>query len=259
MNKICVLGDFILDVYFQCKPRINPESNAPCFTALKAEMKIGGAGNVKENLEALGSEVDFFYSGERSTKLRVFDGNKHIFRLDDETVKYTKEELKQKEELLISDFLENSYDYVLVSDYNKGAITKKVAKVIMESKSKVIVDCKPNHFNWFKDCYLIKPNLKEFNEMKNPSKFEHVLVTKGKEGMDLLHKGKLVANFAPIKVKAVDVTGAGDTVISTLVHFLNKNYSLIESCKLANKAGAISVTHLGCYAVKEKEVLNFSK
>jgi len=61
-----------------------------------------------------------------------------------------------------------------------------------------------------------------------------------------------------LKTKCKDVTGAGDTVIATLVHFLNKGMPLINAIKLANKAGAISVTHMGCYAVKEKEVLKNS-
>jgi len=258
MNKICVVGDFILDVYYNCKPRSNPEGNIPCYTALTTEMKIGGAGNVKENLETLGSEVDFFYSGERSTKIRISDRGKYIFRFDDETPKYSRDRIKEKEQNLIDDILAEKYDYILVSDYNKGAITRKVAKTIMSTGSKVIVDCKPNHFKWFKGCYLIKPNEKEFIEMTKlgltDDWFENTLITRGSKGMVLSAHEKII-RFPAIPTKCVDVTGAGDTVIATLVHFLNKGYPLIDSIKLANKAGAISVSHMGCYAVKEKDVL----
>lgn len=262
MNKICVVGDFILDVYFKCKPRHNPEGNIPCYIATKEhEMKIGGAGNVKENLETLGSEVDFFYSGERSTKMRIFDGDKYIFRLDDETPKYSKKTLKQKEQNLIDDILAEKYEYILVSDYNKGAITRKVARTIMSTGSKVVVDCKPNHFKWFKGCYLIKPNEKEFIEMVElgltDNWFQNILITRGPKGMELINKNGITL-IPGQKTKCKDVTGAGDTVIATLVHFLNKGYSLIDSIKLSNKAGAISVAHMGCYAVKEKEVLKNS-
>jgi len=259
MEKICVVGDFILDVYFNCKPRYNPEGNIPCYIATKEhDMKIGGGGNVKENLEALGSGVDFFYSGERSTKIRVFSNNKYIFRVDDETPKYSKETIKKKEEDLIDNILAEKYDYIVVSDYNKGAITRKVAKTIMSTGSRVIVDCKPNHFKWFKGAYLIKPNEKEFVEMVKlglqDNYFKNILVTRGQKGMELINKNGITL-IPGLKTKCKDVTGAGDTVIATLVHFLNKGYSLEESVKLANKAGAISVRHLGCYAVKEKELV----
>jgi len=262
MNKICVVGDFILDVYFNCKPRHNPEGNIPCYIATKEhEMKIGGGGNVKENLETLGSEVDFFYSGERSTKMRIFNGDKYIFRVDDETPKYSKETLKQKEEELIDNILAEKYNYILVSDYNKGAITRKVARTIMNTGSKIIVDCKPIHFKWFKDAYLIKPNEKEFVEMVklglDDNYFQNILVTRGSKGMELLNNDGITL-IPGLKTKCKDVTGAGDTVIATLVHFLNKGMPLINAIKLANKAGAISVTHMGCYAVKEKEVLKNS-
>jgi rfaE bifunctional protein kinase chain/domain len=259
MGKICVVGDFILDVYFNCKPRHNPEGNIPCYIATKEhDMKIGGGGNVKENLETLGSEVDFFYSGERSVKMRIFSDGKYIFRVDDETPKYSRDTIKQKEQDLIDNILAEEYDYILVSDYNKGAITRNVAKTIMNTGSKVIVDCKPNHFKWFKGSYLIKPNEKEFVEMVklglNDNYFKNILVTRGSKGMELINKDGITIIHA-LKTKCIDVTGAGDTVIATLTHFLNKGYPLIDSVKLANKAGAISIRHLGCYAVKEKELV----
>lgn len=46
-----------------------------------------------------------------------------------------------------------------------------------------------------------------------------------------------------------------NTVLATFVHFFNKDYSIIESIKYANKAAGIAIAHAGCYLAKEKEIL----
>lgn len=238
MKPICVIGDFILDVYFFAEERYNPEGTFPCYNTTKEIISIGGAGNVQTNLESLGAKTEFFYSGERSTKIRILKNNNIVFRLDDEVNTYSKKQLKEKENLLIKEIKENAikYDYVIVSDYNKGTITKKVAKIIMLQKWRVVVDCKPNHVEWFKGAYLWKPNKKEFLET-NTDKicFDNILVTLGKEGMVLIDK-----NLCPKywcygkKVKVKNIVGAGDIVISSLVYYLNKKFDLIKSIELAN-------------------------
>lgn len=258
MKKICVVGDFILDATFDCVERENPEAKVPCYTAFASKLDVGGAGNVKECLEALGDEVDFFYSGERSIKMRVYSQGRYVVRVDDETEKYSAKTLRDKEDQLIADLEEHAkdYDYIVVSDYNKGTITRRVATAIMQMSGKILVDCKPNHVNWFNGAYLWKPNLKEYvGNNSDFSKFQNILVTRGKRGMLYLDFYRTPLKIKGLKKKVVDVTGAGDSVISTLAHFLNKGYPLMKAINLANKAGAISVTHKGCYRVTEKELI----
>ena len=52
----------------------------------------------------------------------------------------------------------------------------------------------------------------------------------------------------------IDVTGAGDTVVSTICYCIKKNYNLEQTISIANKAAAIVVTKLGTAFVKEGEI-----
>lgn len=48
-----------------------------------------------------------------------------------------------------------------------------------------------------------------------------------------------------ISVKAVDTTGAGDIFHGAFTYFISHNYSLEETCRLANIAGALSTLKIG--------------
>ena len=122
MAKICVIGDFILDVYLNCKPKTNPEGNIPCYTIISQKTKDGGAANVKKNLESLGSKADLICSGRESTKTRIFEGDKYVFRIDDDSAKSNLDKLSKEEKKIIKNIIKGKYDYIIVSDYNKGTI-----------------------------------------------------------------------------------------------------------------------------------------
>lgn len=72
-----------------------------------------------------------------------------------------------------------------------------------------------------------------------------VVITLGKAGFVLAEKNKKPVHIPGKRVKAVDTTGAGDCFVGTMVHYLNKGHTLLDSCKLANICAAYSVTRKG--------------
>ena len=77
----------------------------------------------------------------------------------------------------------------------------------------------------------------------------------GREGMMLCDKNDMtIYRVAPPKVRAVDVTGAGDVATAACALALASGASLAEAAEFANRAAAISVTKLGTATVTLKEV-----
>jgi len=297
-KKIIVIGDVMLDKYNKCITRENPESSAPCYTIIGTEYKPGGAGNTAANLASLGSETELIsvigkdenaqilknslnslhipcyliIDKKRQTIVKerfisATDGRYH-FRADIEKKQYI-------EENHVSDIIyrikSQECSSILVSDYNKGTISENLMIELKKLGLPIIVDPKPSHKNFYKNVFLIKPNIKEAREMSGLENEllaseklmdelqTRILLTRGKDGMSYFNLNKKRINLKSEARKVFDVTGAGDTTIATLAHFLNKGKSIEESVKLANIAAGIAVAYPGCYQVTEKEIFEFIK
>ncbi len=199
MKPIVVLWDVMLDVFYHGQvAKLNPESSAPLLSVKSAksiEHKIGGAGNVANNIAALGTKTILIgwvgkdlYGNEirnllkrswigfvgvkiphTTTKSRWIDHRvsyQQIFRFDIED----KISLSDKHRMeIINAITDSKCEYLVVSDYEKWMIDKElmelVIKVTKEHGIKVIVDAKPNNLELFKNCFLIKPNFMEFKTM----------------------------------------------------------------------------------------------
>ncbi len=152
--NILVIGDLMIDHYLwgSCN-RISPEAPVQVVNIKKETTVLGGAGNVVNNLVALGSDVtvmsvvgDDEVSSEliemldnintthflvldqnRKTtkKSRIIASNQQVVRYDKETKQEINEECEQ---LLTIKLLEqiDKFDIVLVSDYGKGVITTEL-------------------------------------------------------------------------------------------------------------------------------------
>ncbi|MFH1711365.1 MAG: PfkB family carbohydrate kinase [Nanoarchaeota archaeon] len=295
MGKIAVIGDVLLDRYDYCVNRDNPESSAPCYTVLRVEYKPGGAGNVAANLKSLGADADLiavvgndFHAGllkmvldEKGVSTKLIrdinrativkeralsesDGRYH-FRLDHE--KADDINLEHAEEV-INLIRSNGYELILVSDYNKGMITRDLVDSLKKTGLPIIIDPKEAHKDFYSDVFMIKPNIKEArkmagleNEIDAAEKLRdelnsNILLTKGQDGVSYFGLDGERFNFPSQAHNGVlDVTGGGDTFIATFAHFYSKGKGIRECVRLANKAGGIAVGYPGCYSVSEKEVL----
>jgi rfaE bifunctional protein kinase chain/domain len=292
MEMIFVIGDILLDKYDYCSNRHNPESSAPCFTVEKTEYKLGGAGNVAANLSTLGSKVcllgtmgddkesgliknllkdlkienNIIFHSNRKTilKERTLSLNDHRYHFRKDTEK--KYDLLEKEIDHLLSFVKKD-SIVVISDYAKGTISKKFMEKLKERTSRIIVDPKPVNLKAYKGVFLITPNLTEANEMSNELDFEkagnklmedlntNVLLKRSEKGVSYFGKNRDRFDLPTVAKDVFDVTGAGDTVIATFAHFFNLGKNIKESVLLANKAAGISVSHSGCYQIKDEELI----
>lgn len=288
---IAVIGDLILDKYDYCSNRPNPESSAPCYTVEKTEYKPGGAGNVACNLASLGSQclfvsvvgedenaklleqllksfsiqVNLIRDSERSTivkerVLSIIDGRYH-YRKDIEKKIYIGS--SHVEEII--DLVRN-VQIILVSDYNKGTISENLMQELKKLNLPIVVDPKPNHKDFYKDVFVVKPNRSEVREMTQlqddieAAKKLHkelnanILLTRSEDGIYYYSKEEEFL-FPTVSKKVFDVTGAGDTVIATFTHFYSKGYKIEDCVRLANKAGGVAIQYPGCYHIQEKDLI----
>lgn len=205
--RICVVGDVMVDAYMWGKVRrISPEAPVPVVEIERKEERVGGAGNVVQNLANLGAQVDLFSvigndaSGsalaqlldvwctphlivdeQRKTtvKTRIISGGQHVVRVDEESTQPISDALAnsvldQFKALLNSD---SAPDVVVVEDYDKGLMTPRLIRGLLEACERVripvVVDPKLRHFKEYRRVALFKPNLKELNEGLGLALFVH--------------------------------------------------------------------------------------
>ncbi len=170
-------------------------------------------------------------------------------------------------------------DAVILSDYGKGVINPRVlARAIKTARRRgipITVDPKPEHFRLYKGVTCVTPNTSEAwacmrrdattgsdaidalgKDILKVLKSESVLITRGPDGMSLFESGaKTRVTHIPTQAREVfDVSGAGDTVISTLTLALAAGAPLRRAAALANHAAGIVVAKLGTATTDVKEL-----
>lgn len=164
-------------------------------------------------------------------KLRVMSRHQQLLRIDFEEP-FATDALALSAQV---DELLEGIKVLVLSDYGKGAL-KNHQMLIQAAKARnipVLADPKGKDFSIYRGASLITPNLSEFEAIVGGCADEHelvskgatlmaeldlgaLLVTRGEHGMTLLRPG-YAAMHLPARAREVfDVTGAGDTVISTL-------------------------------------------
>jgi bifunctional ADP-heptose synthase (sugar kinase/adenylyltransferase) len=246
--KILLIGDDCLDVYqFGTVDRISPEAPVPIFKMGSKEERPGMARNVKVNLEELGCQVDYI-SGSTSIKTRLIDSRskQQLLRIDDDA---------KSQPITLETAIPTIYDAVVISDYCKGAVTYELIESIIEEsnhsqKFPVFIDTKKHDLARFQGSW-VKINEHEYQQLT--SECSGLIVTKGSKGAEAIHHD---IKIPAIPVEVVDVTGAGDTFLASIVfQYLNTKGNLRSSIEFAIKASSKTVQHLGCYAPNLGELL----
>jgi rfaE bifunctional protein kinase chain/domain len=168
-------------------------------------------------------------------------------------------------------------DAIIIEDYNKGVVTQMLIEEVIAVARKyntiVTVDPKYNNFWTYKNVTVFKPNRREVEDvlggrLKTSEEVdaagkkiletlgaENVLITKGEEGMSLFESNGSVLHIPSSARVVQDVSGAGDSVISTLTVALAGGADIHEACTLASHAGGIAVGAVGIVAVKTEDLL----
>jgi len=210
-----------------------------------------------------------FIDNNRKTtqKHRIFFDDKLRVRYDIEDTNDISNIIEDQ----IIEFIAQKSDIIaiIISDYDKGILTQNLCQTIINYSNKnnipTFVDPKLKNYMKYKGCFLFKPNQNEAETIsgeKNIDKILHfikdklecknILLTRGKEGMILNNIYNKIEHDSIINL--VDVTGAGDIVISVLVYMYLKNKNLNEATKISNYIGGKSVGIIGNYNVTINDI-----
>ena len=170
-----------------------------------------------------------------------------------------------------------SSDGVIISDYAKGLVSPSLLREILpaaRAAGKVVcVDPKNKDLTVYRPATVITPNSQEAERASGiaiastrdlvragkkilaATGVPHLLVTRGEEGMALFEGDSRVTHIATVAREVFDVTGAGDTVVSTLALGLASGLTMLEAAVLANFAAGIVVGKLGTASVTPDELV----
>jgi rfaE bifunctional protein kinase chain/domain len=194
-------------------------------------------------------------------KTRIIANDQHVVRADRESKSPISADMVARIQAAVARNIHQA-DALILQDYNKGLLTREVIRSVIEIANQnqkiVTVDPKFDNFFEYQSVSLFKPNRKEaeaalgtklgsIDEIENACrtmmerlKCRTVLITLGAQGMSFIDaNGEF--KVVPTKARRVhDVSGAGDTVISTLTLALTAGADLKEAITLANfAAGAV--------------------
>ncbi len=310
-RSIIVIGDLMIDQFLiGTVDRISPEAPVPIVRFDHETWRLGGAANVANNIIALGGHAEAIgvvgadADGSRllaelaqrsvgtsgvvsdpsrctTRKLRVVTTrNQQVARIDYESDAEIAAAVEATVVRKIQD-LSSSAHAIVISDYLKGAVSRRVAVAAIEAgrtrKIPVLVDPKVPHIEYYAGATVITPNHHEAESVthmrirssqdaraaaqrfRERARSDAVLITRGEHGMWLLGPPEAGSEPSEIELPAearevADVTGAGDTVISTLALAAAAGASLPDAARLANRAAGIVVGKFGPATVTQDEM-----
>jgi rfaE bifunctional protein kinase chain/domain len=191
--RVAVIGDAMLDVYLRGDvERISPEAPVPVVRVRERRYALGGAGNVAQNVRAVGAGCDLVAAigddaGGRqlssmldaidaglgslvtvnrptTTKTRIVARSQQVVRVDEED----DSDLDGEEVALLLRSVASAVaqaDALVLEDYNKGVLVPRVIEAAIDAaKAKripIVVDPKYRNFFLYRGATIFKPNRRE--------------------------------------------------------------------------------------------------
>jgi D-glycero-beta-D-manno-heptose-7-phosphate kinase len=261
----------------------NVAANISCLGGIP--VPLGFAGNdiegnhLREEFRALGSPIGGLIADkdrQTSVKTRIIAHHQQVCRTDRED----RSPLSAAVQLRIAEKFKTvlpSVDAIIVSDYAKGLLSppllRRTLPLAKAARKIVCVDPKVRDFSVYKPSTVITPNtaeterasgisisnnrdlLRAGKKILQDSGIQHLLITRGEEGMALFENDSSATYIPTVAQEVFDVTGAGDTVISTLALSLVVGLSILEAAILSNIAAGIVVGKLGTASVSPEELI----
>ena len=301
-SRVLIYGDFMVDKYIiGSVKRISPEAPVPILEVTGTQSKLGGAGNVVNNIMTMGAatrvigcvgndsngewiknrlrekgaDIEFLRCAE-DVKTRIISKNQQYMRLDEEVI----QDISDEYSIYIKENIDKVLDgitVVIISDYAKGAITKDLAQFIIKEandrKIKIVVDPKGKDYSKYYGATVCTPNINELSvvsdmellseedivqagqRVKKDVNLTYLLLTRSEKGISIFKDNNIKQDFPAIEKDVVDVTGAGDTVVSMVALCLGIGYSIEDSCILANFAASVVCSKFGAATVSMNELL----
>src|ERR1039457_6573067 len=242
---------------------IGNDNDGRIFLSLTEESKINLSGLIVDE------------NRPTTAKIRVIAHNQHVVRIDKESKQYLSIDIEEKIMKYIEDNI-NYLDGIILQDYNKGVLTptliEKIISIASNNNKLITVDPKFNNFFLYKNVSVIKPNKKEAedvlglklrndndstiagNRILEKTNAAYVVLTLSEDGIAVIEKNKPIKRMATKAQIVADVSGAGDTVISTLTMALAAKANIIEASYLANFAGGIVCEEVGIIPIQQDKL-----
>lgn len=307
-KRVLVVGDLMLDEHiWGTVGRISPEAPVMVVEVESPEpdCRPGGAANVANNLRALGAEVSVIgitgddeggrilldslrgegvdtsgtiVDSERPTtrKTRIWASRRHqVVRVDRESRKRISGSVVRALVEQVERACRNA-DAVLLSDYDKGAITRDVAQSAIRLASSLgIVSAanpKPRSFGYYSGIGAATLNQHEASAASAVDIFEvadvekagrklltsvpcgGLVITRGGHGLTVFDGPDGIHHIPAIESEVYDVAGAGDTVVSALTLALAAGAGLPEAGLIADCAGGAVVRKIGVATTSVDEI-----
>jgi D-glycero-beta-D-manno-heptose-7-phosphate kinase len=219
-------------------------------------------------------------SAERPTtvKERILASDQQLLRIDSEVETPLSDAEMQLVEARYAELLARA-DVVIFEDYDKGVLTaQNIPRLIAMARAQGIptaVDPKKKNFLSYVGCTLFKPNLKELKEgvkidfagfqrpaferavaeLQRQLSPEIVLVTLSERGV-FVQPAAAAPTYLPAHERAiVDVSGAGDTVISIAALCLARQLPADAIAALANLGGGLVCERVGVVPIDKALLL----
>ncbi len=250
--------------------------SAQC-TIIGAAKKDDDAGRLLDNLFTNIQAKSFFIDADMPTisKLRVVGSKQQIVRLDFEDIHVFSESVNNQIKSIFDAELLN-HNIVVISDYGKGLCSPEICSHIIEQANKqnkkVIIDPKGSNWDKYNNAYLVTPNVKELSEVcgfeienkdddvikygsiiREKYNLTYLIVTRSEKGITIIGENH-IKTIPTQAMEVFDVSGAGDTVISSIAVFLGLNLNIDDAVYLANAAAGVVVGKLGTAPITLSEL-----
>lgn len=306
--KILVVGDIMIDKYYHGDVhKFASDAPVPVAKIVKRRSALGAAANVAGNLalmgcktylagfvgddhnfETLSKQLEKFGINQEglittefptTTKVRVMSGRQQMFRMDFEDTSPRSMIHFATLEKYIRQKLNDSFDAVVIADYEKGVCTEYFCEAVIKAAHShgVPVTVLPYGQQWIKyeHADYVTPNISKINKvMLNPIngeddevveragryimrkfKIKNVLATRSAYGISLVTENS-AAHIPTRSQEVFDSAGAADTVTAAFSMALAGGLNPLDGAYISNIAAGIVISKAGTYTVTREDILN---
>jgi rfaE bifunctional protein kinase chain/domain len=261
-------------------------SHAKTLGAKVSYISVAGAdGNfdyTHEYLTQLGINTYLLKDSTRPTTLkqRFRAQNKTLLRVNHLKQHNISKDIEEKILKEISN-TDKNYDLIIFSDFSYGVLTKKVIENIASYALKksifMVADSQSSSqigdIAKFKDMNIVTPTEREIRlsindfesglvvlseKLYEKSNAKYIFTTLGSEGVMIYNSNKnelLTDNISALNINAKDVSGAGDSFLTSTSMAKIVGASIWESAYLGSIAAAIQVSRVGNVPIKKDELI----
>ena len=215
------------------------------------------------------------YKRETTVKTRIIGNSHQLLRIDEEDTADIDESVEDLVYEAVNSFIDQ-VDVLIFQDYNNGLLTaeliQRVIALCTSKKVPMVVDPKFNNFYEYKGVTLFKPNKKEIQQAENITdklnlrdikvlastvrqklNANKIMTTLSEDGVIIINETETIHLPAHAR-KILDVSGAGDSVLSVAALCVAAGISDEITAALSNLAGGIVCEQIGVVPI-DKDLL----